>query len=130
MSEPFRMPEPITVVLDLPFPPSVNAIWRRKREGGMYRSKEYMAWIKQADVHVMVHYPRRQTIHGPCEAEIYLNVEAGIGDADNRIKCLLDYAQRLRVLDNDKLVMQGRWAWAKPSMAPHGCRLILRELAG
>ena len=33
----------------LPFPPSVNRLWRTTKGGGMYRSQEYAAWRKHAE---------------------------------------------------------------------------------
>lgn len=128
---PFHLPEPLTLTVDLPFPPSVNVLWRQKKGGGVYLSTEYRRWIRQADLHLMANRSRpNHTIAGPCSAELLLNIEGGMGDSDNRIKAVLDYAQRIRLVDNDKLVMRGTWAWVKPALAPRGCRLILRELAG
>lgn len=36
------------IELTLPFPPSVNRLWRAKRGGGVYRSPEYVTWAKAA----------------------------------------------------------------------------------
>jgi Holliday junction resolvase RusA-like endonuclease len=36
------------ITLILPFPPSVNRLWRTKAIGGMYRSKEYSDWRTHA----------------------------------------------------------------------------------
>ena len=129
------MPEPIEITVDLPFPPSTNRIWRQKR-GGVYTAPAYAAWVKNCDAHILLarasdprvkaHY----TIMGPCEADILLNIDKGIGDLDNRLKAVLDFAQRIELIDNDKLIMQLRAAWVKASWAPVGCRLTLRELAG
>lgn len=32
----------------LPFPPSVNRLWKTKKTGGMYRSPEYTSWRTHA----------------------------------------------------------------------------------
>jgi len=36
------------IVLSLPFPPSVNRLWRATKGGGVYRSPKYVAWRKAA----------------------------------------------------------------------------------
>lgn len=131
MVAPFHMPEPIEVTVDLPLPPSVNSIWRHVR-GRTIRSVVYRDWIARADAVLMASPSawRGRTIMGPCEAWLTFNVEAGIGDLDNRIKAILDYAQRVELVDNDKLIMRLVAEWAQPVRAPAGCRLILKELAG
>ena len=130
---PFHMPDPITITVDLPFPPSTNGIWR-KSVRGVHLSKDYKDWINRADMHLIATrtYPKGKTIIGPCEVHILLNIESARrgSDADNRIKAVLDYAQRIKLVDNDSLIMRGTWEWARPSAAPAGCRLTLRELAG
>ena len=131
---PFHIPDPITITLDLPMPPSTNQIWRRSAKTGMHLSKDYKAWKVQCDRHLVMTrtYPKGCTIHGPCEAHILLNIEAARAgsDADNRIKALMDYLQRIELIDNDNLVMKYIIEWAKPSAAPVGCRVSLTELAG
>ena len=133
MSVPFHMPEPIEITVDLPFPPSTNRIWRQKR-GGVYTAPAYAAWVKNCDAHILMARSKRtilkHMIMGPCEAEILLNIDKGIGDLDNRLKAVLDFAQRIELIHDDKLVMHLHAAWVIPSRAPVGCRLTLRELAG
>lgn len=132
MTAPFQMPEPMELTLDLPFPPSANKLWRRGKRAGMYLDPKYRAWIREADAHVTLAKAKRghNTIAGPCEAHISLSVDGGIGDLDNRIKSLLDYSQRIQLIENDKLIMKITAEWVKASAAPYGCRLVLRELAG
>ena len=131
MVAPFHIPEPIEVTVDLPLPPSVNTIWRHVR-GRVIRSVVYRDWITRADAVLMASPSawRGRTIMGPCEVHLMFNVESGIGDGDNRIKAILDYCQRVELIDNDKLIMRGTWEWVKPAAAPAGVRVILRELAG
>ena len=128
MVAPFHIPEPIEVTVDLPFPPSIN----RTRRINWQKRWIATEWTKNADAHLMANKGvwNKHTIHGPCEAYIALNVEGGLGDLDNRIKHLLDYAQRIELLDNDNLIMKLTIEWVKPTAAPVGCWLILKELAG
>lgn len=123
---------PRQIVLDLPFPPSLNSIWRRGKHKGMYLSPAYRAWKRTADATCIAKriFQRLHIITVPFEATILLNADAGQGDVDNRIKCLLDYAQRIEIIKNDKLCRKVTAEWVTPSRAPFGCRLILQELAG
>lgn len=124
--------EPQEIVLDLPFPPSVNVLWRPSRYGGMYLNPKYLRWIKNCDTHVMARKRRQKwrTIATPFEALILLNPDMGWGDVDNYIKAIMDYAQRIEVISNDKLCQQVTSRWGNSADAPCGCRLILREIDG
>lgn len=130
---PFGLPaRSIEIVLDLPFPPSVNHIWRRNgRTGRVYRSARYLCWIERANATVMAakQFPRHK-ITGRFEAFIQLNEQAGTGDADNRVKCVLDWCQRQDVIGNDKDCRRLIVEWAAHNAAPAGCRITLRSLHG
>lgn len=122
--------EPVTVQLDLPPPVSTNRLWRSGK-GRVYKSAEYKKWLIAADQQVMVGKVLRghRTIDGPFEANILLNSELCRGDADNRAKILLDYAQSRELISNDRFARRILIEWVQPSKAPVGCKLILRELA-
>jgi Holliday junction resolvase RusA-like endonuclease len=117
----------IEIVVDLPFPPSVNQIWRYGRK--VHRSKKYLDWLAAADMAVRANrqFPKRK-ITGLFEAHIILGENHGRGDLDNRIKALLDYAQSRDLIRNDsdcrRLVAE--WWLAHD----HGCRLTLRGIDG
>jgi Holliday junction resolvase RusA-like endonuclease len=129
---PFGLPaDSIEITLDLPMPTSVNQNWRSGR-GRVYRSKAYLQWIEQADIAVMAakQYPKRKIV-GPFEIQLLLSeTAAGLSDGDNRIKAALDWLQSRDVVRNDSDCRRGSWAWVEPSMAPKGCRVILRSLHG
>jgi Holliday junction resolvase RusA-like endonuclease len=114
--------EPIEIVIDLPMPPSVNAIWRSNR-GRVHRSARYVACVRAADAAVMVSRQMpRKPIEGPFEAHITLSQKVR-GDIDNRIKGLLDFLQSREIIRNDSdcqrlTVERGEAAFA--------CRLVLR----
>jgi crossover junction endodeoxyribonuclease RusA len=124
-----RLPEPVEIAIELPFPPSVNRIWRagRKSTGKrtVYRSDEYLDWTREADKLVMARraFPKRK-IHGAFSAEVTLSRAHGRGDIDNRIKPLLDYAQSRDIIRNDSDCQRVTAEWGD---AEHGCRLTLRE---
>lgn len=124
---------PAEVVIDLPFPPSVNRIWRGvRRDNGhsVMLSPEYRKWKDSADALALLRRTCRDSnrIAGPFEAAILLNMEAGLGDIDNRIKAVLDWLQSRQVIENDKLCMELSIKWALPELAPDGCRVTVRAL--
>jgi Holliday junction resolvase RusA-like endonuclease len=117
----------VEIVLDLPFPPSTNRIWRGNGKN-VYRAPKYIAWQQQADMSVMAkrQFPRRK-ISGPFSIHIALN-DSNRGDGDNRIKAILDWCQSRDVVRNDSDCRRGEWIWVAPDQAPAGCRVTLRSL--
>jgi Holliday junction resolvase RusA-like endonuclease len=112
------------VVIDLPFPPSVNRIWRHGKR--VHLADEYQAWKTTADKFVMYSRQLRGAVGltGPFHCEIILdrNERRRAGDLDNRIKPLLDWAQRAELIRNDRDLERLTAFWGE---APHGCRLTL-----
>jgi Holliday junction resolvase RusA-like endonuclease len=123
---------PLECVIDLPFPPSVNRIWRNTSgaRGHVYLSAEYRAWIKQANMAVIVNgtWRKRTPMPGEFRALILLSRAERAGDVDNRIKAVLDWAQRSELIRDDRLCEEITARWAATTEAPHGCRLILRSV--
>lgn len=125
----------IESTIDLPFPPSTNKLWRKTPRGiGMMLSKEYLAWKKNADKRLMANrgLAGRKKITGPFTAHLTLRSSGrdigGInqrGDLDNKIKAVLDYAQRVELIADDKFCERLLVEWGE---APEGCRLILRSM--
>lgn len=119
----------VEITLDLPFPPSVNHIWRRAGRR-MIRSARYLRWMSAADMTVMgaKQYPRRK-ITGNFEAHIWLDEQAGWGDCDNRVKCCLDWCVSRDVVSDDRHCRRLTIEWAHHELAPVGCRITLRSVA-
>ena len=89
------------IQITLPWPPSVNRIWRK---GGktIYRDPKYMAWVKEAGW--IIKLAKCTKIIGPFSASIILNPpDKRRIDLDNRIKVLLDAAQKNDLIENDYL---------------------------
>ena len=126
---PFGLPDLITIVVDLPFPPSVNRIWRSNARS-VTLSPEYRRWKDSADMLTIASrvYRRMGHISGSFEAYIALNVDRGRGDIDNRIKAVMDWAQSRSLIANDKHCRRLTVEWVDHANAPDGCRLTLREM--
>lgn len=91
----------------LPFPPSVNSIWRRgknPRTGRpvVYLDKKYKAWKAEADALLLTQKPLK-AVQGHFDAIITLDERRRRADADNLIKVILDFLQRAELIENDRL---------------------------
>lgn len=113
------------LVFDLPRPTSVNRL--EKRLGN--QSSKVQRWIRAADHHLM-HHPaewrriQAGAVKGPFLIDIIWDREQfGCLDIDNPVKVLLDYLERLQLIENDRLC----WAMTVAfGTAPDGCRVRLR----
>lgn len=123
------------VVVDLPYPPSVNRLWRATAAHGeqsVYLAPSYVKWKKSADDLLLSSKGwRRPTIKGPFGIDIGLSPAKGQmrGDIDNRVKAVLDFMQRVSVVENDKNCHRLLVEWVSVESAPHGCRVIVRACA-
>lgn len=123
---------PLECVVDLPFPPSTNEIWRQVGRRVII-SDVYRAWKKQADMVVLANgtWRTRTPMPGAFTAEILLDraKRRATADVDNRIKVPLDWLQRACLIQNDCLCEDVRARWVATAEAPSGCRIILRSVA-
>jgi len=110
--------------VDLPFPVSVNQLYRVVR-GRPVISNAYRSWILAADAlaftqHLGAVKPLRRF-----SAIIYLRAEdRKRRDLDNFSKCVLDWAQRVDLVTNDRGCDELLMRWSE-RFAPEGCRLTL-----
>ena len=120
------------IEIDLPLPPSTNAIWRSNR-GGVHRSAEYKAWQKAADALTLSRREwRNKRIERRFTVLLILNEKMmrQNADGDNNLKVPLDYAKRLGLIVDDSIAYARQWTikLGDETNAPEGCRLILRSL--
>ncbi len=118
------------LVLELPFPPSVNSIWRARRSPGggkpmFYLDHKYKAWKLQCDGLYMATRPKTR-FRTAVRVEITLDRSRKRGDADNRIKSVQDWLQRAQIVANDSQVEDVRARWG---IAPTGCHVVVEAIA-
>lgn len=97
------MSEPADIVLTLPFPPSVNAIWRSVG-GRVLKSKDYRTWQRKAGWSVA------QQIAGDAITGLYrmrLTVPKTKHDIFNLEKAVSDLLQEMRVIRDDSDCEEG-----------------------
>lgn len=119
------------IAIALPFPPSVNRIWRSKSYGagkapGHYLDPRYATWKRVCDNEVMAMRPRPR-VEGRFHVTLILNEKKRANrDADNFAKAPLDFLQRAGVIENDKLAdsVSIRWGYA-----PEGVRIEITASA-
>ena len=92
----------------LPFPPTVNSIWRKSRSG-MYRHVKYLTWLEEAHRAVEGTLPADVTFD-PVHVELRLYGRSRAKwDIDNRAKVILDFLQGRFLFDDaqvDKLTIR------------------------
>ncbi len=104
----------MTVILHLPWPPSVNSANNYGRKG-YYPSDEKKKFFRDADA-LFLAQKRDLSAHrvkGPFTYHLILNrdLRGPLSDGDNLIKYPLDFAQRVGLIENDKLAEGGSWSW-------------------
>ena len=104
------------VTLELPYPPSVNGIWRFSGKRA-YISKQYAAWKKEADAWFMKQRAEK-TIGTPIKGAFDVHIAFPTGkrrknaDLDNRIKVVLDALQEFKLIENDSKCETLTATWA------------------
>jgi Holliday junction resolvase RusA-like endonuclease len=112
------------VRLNLPFPPSVNALWRKGRTG-MYRSPSYMTWLNSAGYMLNAQHPG--CIDGNYAIRIDLERKDNKRrDCDNFIKACSDLLITHGVITDDSLAEMVTVRWS-PRVT--GCRVSVRAVA-
>lgn len=104
----------MTVVLHLPFPPSVNEANKFSKRG-YYPSNAKRDFFRDADALFLTQKRALNgyRVDGPFTYHIVLNrdLRGPLSDGDNLLKYPLDFAQRVGLIANDKLADGGSWSW-------------------
>ena len=126
----------MSIVLHLPKPPSVNdannfGVNPRSGKVQHYPSKDKERFFKEADGLYMTQKRALmgQKISGPFTYHIILNRDwrGPLHDGSNHHdKYVLDFAQRIGLIENDKLAEGGSWSWG---FCEHGAMLSIHPVA-
>ena len=92
----------LTCRLDLPAPPSVNALWRNVQGIGRARTPRYRAWATDAGWQLRAQRP--PLISGPVEVPLAVGTPKRPRDLDGYFKGVLDLLESGNVLTNDSQV--------------------------
>jgi Holliday junction resolvase RusA-like endonuclease len=93
----------------------------------MYRSKAYIAWLRQADGEWMIQKPRGpfKTIEGAFTVQLKLSrPDRRKRDDHNFLKATMDWAQHAGIIRDDGNSLKSTTGWVEDCEAPMGARLI------
>lgn len=94
-------------------PPSVNAIWRHTRGGKMYRTTQYMTFLRGEEWNLVPQLKAQHKFTGPVFITIAMRRPRSNADLDNRAKGTLDLLQHVKAIDDDKNVMGLNLYWSR-----------------
>ena len=94
-------------------PPSVNAIWRHTRGGKMYRTSQYMTFLRGEEWNLVPQLTTQHKFVGPVFITIAMRRPRSNADLDNRAKGTLDLLQHVKAIDDDKNVMGLNLYWSR-----------------
>jgi crossover junction endodeoxyribonuclease RusA len=120
-----------TITLALPFPPSVNAIWRNLGDGKVILSTKAQTWWRLAEgMYFLQKRGLLSQLPQPLvkfEAELVFDAgkRSQLSDIDNLSKLPLDAAQRFNLIVNDRGCEKLTATWGK---AHGGCLLTIRGI--
>lgn len=119
----------IAAILDLPMPPSLNAVARigKSRATGkafVFSDRSKAAFFREAEGYYLQQKRNVTRVDGPFTYHLTLNeaMRHPNADGDNRQKYVLDFLQRVGVIANDKYADGGSWSWGP---CEHGCRISI-----
>lgn len=122
----------MSIVIDLPFPPSVNSIWRGSGKH-VYRSEKYKDWIADAWGCWLCQRAtqKEKSIKGYYTLTVILNApDKRLRDVGNYEKATSDFLEKIRVIQNDCLCCDQHLVWGDQDDAPLGMRVILDQFDG
>ena len=92
---------PISTVLTLPTPPSVNAAYRNVPGRGRAKTATYIEWMDEADAAFLQQQRSIRRVEGTYELAIRIPANTR-GDISNRIKVCEDYLVSREITSDDK----------------------------
>lgn len=108
-------------MIRLPFPPSVNTIYRNVPGKGRVKTGKYKAWCEEAALRAGYVEP----IHGFVKLDIILGKpDKRKRDLDNYLKATLDFLVDYQVIDDDSYVDDLRIRWGEVDGAHVSVELV------
>ena len=105
------------LTLTLPFPPSVNRLWRAGKDGKVYRSPKYTAWRKEAMWELKAQ-AKSQKVCGSYKLTLLaVKPDKRKRDIGNLEKAVSDILVTMGIIEDDNLCewLEARWV---PEGAP------------
>jgi len=102
----------MTIRLSLPFPPSMNRLWRASKGGGVYKSKAYTDWRKAAVWTIVAQARGLRPIPGAYKLKLELvRPDKRYRDLDNMLKAVSDALTDSGVIMDDRMCewIEARW---------------------
>lgn len=119
--------EAAEIILDLPTPPSTNALFLNVPGVGRVKSAEYSNWLSEAGWMLAEQRPGRIAGAFSVEIEVSRPKHKRRVDLDNRVKGLLDLLTKHRVIQDDHLVQSIAIRWREHG---EGVRVVVRKWEG
>lgn len=118
------------ITINLPFPVSVNRVWRSGR-GRVYKSKQYITWIAEANVAWLQQKPHMITkkINGLYKIDIAFSPpDKRRRDLGNLEKGISDFCQSIGLVEDDSFCIDQRLWFCSAKEAPLGARLTIKSV--
>ena len=94
----------------LPFPPSVNGLWRTTSTGGMYRSPKYTAWRKTAIMQAKIQARGKQILEPYKLTLEVVRPDKRKRDLDNTLKAVSDCLVSVGIIDDSQCEhIEAKW---------------------
>lgn len=120
-----------SITINLPWPPSVNRLWKRGKGKRLYRSEEYLAWIAEAGGCWMQQRSKQKIKH--IDGHYFLDItlippDRRLRDLGNYEKVLSDFCQNSGIIKNDHLCEKLSIEWDRFEGTAPGAFLILTSV--
>ena len=113
-----------SVEIDLPMPPSVNALFANKPGKGRIKTKAYKAWLEEAGLILNCQRPGR--IAGRYSIHIQVRRLPKMSDLANREKATSDLLVKHGVIEDDSLAERVMIEWSDSIL---GARVFVERAA-
>lgn len=105
-------------MIRIPVPPSLNNMFTNVPGRGRVRVAAYKHWIAEAGYSILAQRPKKYT--GDVTVSIVIGPRQR-GDLDNRIKPVLDLLTKMKIIEDDRKVVQITAEWS--DFAQPGCEV-------